>query len=148
MRVDLLLWIVGVAGGGWLVGYLVATQFFFPAPEPPQDLLPVPDLRAQGADQAQALSEQAGLALGRIEYLNHPQADSGSVLGQSPLPGQLALPGDSIRITVSLGPELRRGITDLDLRIIDLPAMPITLITMSASRELCKNRGIVHYATT
>jgi serine/threonine-protein kinase len=104
---DLLLWILGVGVGGWLVGYLVATQLFFPAPEPPQDLLGVPDLRGEVEDGARTMVEQAGLALGAVEYLNHPEADSGAVLGQSPLPGQLAFPGDSVRVTLSLGPERR-----------------------------------------
>jgi serine/threonine-protein kinase len=105
---ELLLWVLGVAVGGGLLGYLLATQLMFPAAEPPQDLLTVPDLRGQEVESARTLAGEAGLAVGRIEYLTHPVADSGSVLGQSPLPGQLAVPGDSIRITLSLGPERRR----------------------------------------
>jgi len=105
---ELLLWVLGVAVGGGLLGYLLATQLMFPAAEPPQDLLTVPDLRGQEVESARTLAGEAGLAVGRVEYLTHPVADSGSVLGQSPLPGQLAVPGDSIRITLSLGPERRR----------------------------------------
>jgi serine/threonine-protein kinase len=79
----------------------------FPAPPPPQDLLSVPDLRGREAGAVSGIADDAGLVLGRVEYLTHPSADSGTVLGQSPLPGQLAIPGDSIRVTMSLGPERR-----------------------------------------
>lgn len=100
-------WIGGLALAGWLVGYGLSTRVLFPAPPPPANLQAVPDLR--GSDMAFALSvvEGEGLHIGAVEYLTHPRADSGSVLGQSPLPGQLILPGDSIRVTVSLGAERR-----------------------------------------
>jgi serine/threonine-protein kinase len=45
--------------------------------------------------------------VGALEFLRHPRVDSGSIMGQSPLAGQLSVPGDSVRITVSLGPERR-----------------------------------------
>lgn len=100
-------WLAGASVAGGLLGYLVATRLMFPAPPPPQDLLAVPDLRGREASLVSGMTEEAGLALGQVEYLTHPVADSGTVLGQSPLPGQLAVPGDSIRVTVSLGPERR-----------------------------------------
>lgn len=99
--------LVAVSAAGALLGYLVATRLLFPAPPPPAELLSVPDLRGQDLGGAAAAAESAGLVLGRVEYLSHPQADSGAVLGQSPLPGQLASPGDSVRVTLSLGPERR-----------------------------------------
>jgi len=99
--------LAGVSVAGGLLGYLVATLFLFPAPPPPPELLEVPDLRGQGLPEATAAAESAGLALGSVEYLSHPRADSGAVLGQSPLPGQLAFPGDSVRVTLSLGAERR-----------------------------------------
>ncbi|HSG48258.1 MAG TPA: PASTA domain-containing protein [Longimicrobiales bacterium] len=99
--------LVGVSVAGGLLGYLVATRLFFPAAPPPPDLLEVPDLRGQQLAAAAARAESAGLALGQVEYLTHPRADSGAVMGQSPLAGQLAFPGDSLRVTLSLGPERR-----------------------------------------
>lgn len=100
-------WIAGAALLGSTVGYLVATLFLFPAAPPPADLLPVPSLEGATLETAGSLLEEAGLTVGTVEYLNHPQVASGAVLGQSPLPGQMALPGDSVRITLSRGPETR-----------------------------------------
>lgn len=108
MDTDLLLRFGGMAAGGMLLGYLLATQFLFPAPAPPADLQTVPDFRGNDLASAESAAQEAGLQLYPLEYLNHPQADSGTVLGQSPLPGQLSLPGDSVRLTLSLGPERRR----------------------------------------
>lgn len=100
-------WLAGASVAGGLMGYLVATRIFFPAPPPPIDLLTVPDFRGSEASLVDGMAREAGLTLGTMEYLTHPTADSGAVLGQSPLPGQLAVPGDSVRVTVSLGPERR-----------------------------------------
>ncbi|MEJ2541702.1 MAG: PASTA domain-containing protein, partial [Gemmatimonadota bacterium] len=96
---------LGLAGG--LLGYFLATLVFFPAPPPPADLEEVPGLMGLDMDEARARVESAGLALAQVDYLRHPQVDSGTVMGQSPLAGQLSVPGDSVRITVSLGPERR-----------------------------------------
>lgn len=102
-----LLLFLGLALAGGLGGYLLATVFFFPAAPPPSDLEEVPGLRGLDRDEALARLEAAGLALAEPRYLRHPEVDSGAIMGQSPLPGQLALPGDSVRITISLGPERR-----------------------------------------
>jgi serine/threonine-protein kinase len=45
--------------------------------------------------------------VGTVDSLHHPSLDSGRILGQSPLPGQLAKPGSGVRVTRSLGPQLR-----------------------------------------
>lgn len=99
--------LVGASVAGGLLGYLLATLFLFPAAPPPRDVVEVPDLRGEGLPAAAATAESAGLVLGQVEYLSHPRADSGAVMGQSPLPGQLAFPGDSVRVTLSLGAERR-----------------------------------------
>ena len=88
-------------------GYLVATRFVFPVPAPPPELLGVPDLVGLDLPDAGARVEQAGLVLGPIDSLYHPSALIGSILGQSPLPGQLALPGAGVELAFSLGPEER-----------------------------------------
>ncbi|MEJ2202856.1 MAG: PASTA domain-containing protein [Gemmatimonadota bacterium] len=101
-------WHVAAAVLGLFGGYLVATRIVFPAPPPPDDLVVVPDVR--GADVAggeEALSD-LGLDVVATDSLHHPTAPVGVVLGQSPLPGQMALPGSSVRVTTSLGPQLRR----------------------------------------
>jgi serine/threonine-protein kinase len=47
-----------------------------------------------------------------VDVFRHPTADSGRVVGQDPLPGQLARPGDSVRVSVSLGAQ-RRPVPDV-----------------------------------
>ena len=102
-----LLRVLGFAGAGLGAGYLVSTIFVFPAPEPPPDLQGVPNLRGLVAEQALALLADSGLAAGRADSVRHPLAPAGLVIGQSPLPGRTALPGAEVRLTLSLGPEIR-----------------------------------------
>ena len=99
--------LAGLIFGGWLVGYLVATQLLFPAPPPPGDLFEVPDLRGLGLASAREVLAGARLDLGAVDSLQHPTAMAGVVLGQSPLPGQVAPPSSLIRVTVSQGPQVR-----------------------------------------
>lgn len=102
-----------VALGGLLIGYLTSTRIIFPAPAPPDDLVEVPDARGRTLDQALELFAEAGLELGDLEEMQHPEADSGTVVGQAPLPGQLARPGATTRLMVSLGPE-RRSVPEVE----------------------------------
>lgn len=97
----------GVVVGGWLVGYLFATQLLFPAPPPPRDLSEVPDVRGLALASAGERLAGARLSLGAVDSLHHPTAASGVILGQSPLWGLVAQPGSSVRVTVSLGPQVR-----------------------------------------
>lgn len=99
--------LIGFAGG-----YLVSTRILFPAPVPTGGLLEVPDLRATDREAAQSRLRRFGLEMGAVDSLQHPTAPAGQVLGQSPLPGQMALAGSSVWITVSLGPE-RRPVPDV-----------------------------------
>ncbi len=95
------------AGAGLGTGYLVATTLVFPSPEPPPDLQGVPELRGITAEEALALLADSGLVPGRVDSVRHPVAPALSVIGQSPLPGRTALPGAEVRLTLSLGPEIR-----------------------------------------
>lgn len=96
-----------VIGFGIGTGFLFATRVLFPAPAPPGDLRQVPDLQGMEPEEAGQLASDVGLALGRMDSIRHPTVMAGEILGQSPLPGQLALAGDSVDITVSIGPEIR-----------------------------------------
>ncbi|HET9948607.1 MAG TPA: PASTA domain-containing protein [Longimicrobiales bacterium] len=98
---------VGLVLGGWLIGYLVSTQLLFPAPAAPRDLFEVPDLRGLGLASARERLAGVGLTLGDVDSVQHPFVPSALILGQSPLPGQVARPETPVRVTVSLGPELR-----------------------------------------
>jgi serine/threonine-protein kinase len=97
---------------GWLVGYLVATRVLFPAPPPPRDLFEVPDLRGLTLATARERLAGAGLTLGSVDSLQHPSVGQDLILGQSPLPGQVARPDTPVRVTISLGPQ-RRPVPDV-----------------------------------
>lgn len=94
------------------LGYVAATRVVFPVPAPPPDLLGVPDLTGLDLEEGGTRAQTAGLALGAVDSLYHPSAPIGSILGQSPLPGQLALPGAAIELAISLGPE-ERAVPDM-----------------------------------
>jgi len=100
-----LLAVLAVVGFG--VGYLISTQMLYPLPPPPDDLLPVPDLFGQTPEEATDTLEAMGLYLGSADSMNHPEVPAGRILGQSPLPGQLSLPDQPVRIAVSTGRETR-----------------------------------------
>lgn len=108
------LYLVGVAlvVGGWLIGYVVSTRVLFPAPPPPRDLFEVPDLRGLTLATARERLAGAGLALGTVDSLQHPSVAEDLILGQSPLPGQVARADTPVRITISLGPQ-RRAVPDV-----------------------------------
>jgi eukaryotic-like serine/threonine-protein kinase len=99
---------VGALGlAGWVFGYELATRVVFPAPPPPGDLFEVPDLRGLGLASASERLTGAGLDLGDVDSLQHPSVAAGLVLGQSPLPTQVARPSTEVRVTVSMGPQMR-----------------------------------------
>lgn len=118
--------VVGLALVGWGAGWLIATQLVFPAPPPPTDLVAVPDVRGLGLATARERLRGSGLDLGVVDSLRHPSVERGLVLGQAPLPGQLAEPGDGVRVTRSLGPQLRAV---PDVRHVDADRARIVLET-------------------
>ena len=109
---DLLLKVAGIALVGWAVGYLLSTRVLFPAPPPPGDLNEVPDVRGLELAAAQESLSESGLELGTVDSLLHPSVPESVILGQSPLPGQVARSGSPVRVTVSLGPQ-RRAVPDV-----------------------------------
>jgi len=70
-------------------------------------MVEVPDVRGMGAATATERLAGANLKLGEVDSLRHPSVAAELILGQSPLPGQLALPGTEVRVTRSTGPQLR-----------------------------------------
>lgn len=106
-----------LAGGtivlGFGGGYLYATQIVFPVPETVEaDFVEVPDLRGMDAAEAESILVDRGLVPGAVDSISHPDAPRGTVLGQTPFPGQLAVPLGPVGFTISLGPE-RRPIPDV-----------------------------------
>ncbi|MBT8337657.1 MAG: PASTA domain-containing protein [Gemmatimonadetes bacterium] len=94
--------VVGLGGG-----FLFATQVLFPAPELLTGFVEVPDVRGNRLSDVEAVLAEAGLELGAVDRFSHPLADSGSVVGQAPLPGQLILPGQTVRVATSIGADRR-----------------------------------------
>lgn len=94
------------------VGHTVATRLLFPVPSRPDNLVELPDVRGLAREEAVQAMEQVALSAIVADSFRHPTALSGSVLGQSPLAGQLSLPGDTVLLTLSLGPE-RRPVPDV-----------------------------------
>jgi eukaryotic-like serine/threonine-protein kinase len=92
-------------GGG--SGYLFATRVLFPLPEGPDELVEVPELGGRTLAEVREILEERRLAVGVVDSLRHPSLPAGTVLGQSPLVGQKALPGSEVRITVSQGADRR-----------------------------------------
>ncbi|MFH1766314.1 MAG: PASTA domain-containing protein [Gemmatimonadota bacterium] len=92
---------------GFVGGYLVSTQVVYPVPPPPGDLSVIPNLTGELPEDAADTLAAMGLILGTVDSLNHPTVPAGRIVGQSPLPGQLSLVGDSVRIALSTGAEQR-----------------------------------------
>jgi eukaryotic-like serine/threonine-protein kinase len=110
-RVPLLIVGTVLLGGG--SGYLYATHVAFPTPEDRGgDFLEIPDLRGLHLAETEPLLSERGLRVGAVDSIRHPEAEEGRVLGQSPFPGQLGIPGGEVELTISLGPE-RRPVPDV-----------------------------------
>ena len=76
-----------------------------------------------GGEEAGELLASEGLQAGAVDSISHPETPPGRILGQSPLPGQLAFPGGAIALTFSLGPE-RRPVPDVtELRVPQATAL-------------------------
>ncbi len=121
-QMTLLALVVALLGSGG--GYLWATQVVFPGGErDAAEFFRVPDLRGMAMSEARQALLGAGLEIGRVDSIQHPQMTEGRVVGQSPLPGQLALPGGPVEFSVSLGPE-RRPVPDVS-RLVAGRAMTV-----------------------
>ena len=141
-RIVSFLAVLGVLG--WGGGYLLSTQVLFPAPPPPGDLFEVPDVRGLGLASARERLAGANLDLGSVDALSHPTLNANLILGQSPLPGQLALPETPVRVTISLGPEMRsvpdvRRLAEDRARIV-LQASGFVVSVDSAQSEMPRGR--------
>lgn len=137
---------VGVAALGLLVGWLFSTLVLFPAPDTLTGLVQVPDVQGRSLDGVEQALADAGLDLGSVEEYRHPAVDSGAVVAQSPLPGQLALPGAEVRVTVSVGAE-RRAIPSVSrlaaTQAVDvLRATGFTVAVDSVESDLARGRVV------
>ncbi|HEX6306776.1 MAG TPA: PASTA domain-containing protein [Longimicrobiales bacterium] len=99
-----LLWLAGALLLPLLIGYLIAVFVIFPPTEVAGAGVPVPDLIGLSTSEAQRELVAAGLGDMHTEQLPHPEAEPGSIIAQSPLPGQQLRAGSVVRIAVSSGP--------------------------------------------
>lgn len=110
-RIFLVALAVLTVGSG--TGYLYATHVVFPAPEAEvQEFREVPDLRRMTLQEAETALSPVGFEFARVDSIRHPDTPAGLILGQTPLPGQLGVPGPTVEVTVSTGPE-RRPVPDV-----------------------------------
>ncbi len=131
---------------GWGGGYVVATRIVFPAPPPPSNLFTMPDLRGLQLQAARARITGLGMKLSGVDSIRHPTVASGLVFGQSPLPGQLAMPSTPVRVTLSMGPQLRSipDVRDLNVsraRVV-LETSGFVVTTDSAQSDVPRGRVV------
>lgn len=92
--------------GGFVFGYLVSLLAVFPPREMAGELVAVPEVVGETADEARRTLERSGLEYTEAAALHHPRP-AGSVVAQEPLGGQLTRPGAEVQVTLSLGPKQR-----------------------------------------
>ncbi len=104
-------------------GYVFSTKVWFPVQGPEENLLEMTKVR--DLDYREAIEEITGLGLNGLvaDSFRHPTAVYGQILGQHPLPGQLYSPGDTVQMTISLGP-IRRAVPDVTRLGLDA-ALPV-----------------------
>jgi len=93
----------------FVLGYTISARWLFPSEEDPTqgDFTEIPDLSGVPLDVAVTRARDLGLEARSEGALHHPEMEAGSVIAQSPLPGQVARPGDTLHLTLSAGPESR-----------------------------------------
>ncbi len=91
------------------VGYLISTGWLFPRGDSSADLqvVRVPDLGGRPLEDARTDLEARDLSLLVQGRIGHPEMDSGRIVAQDPLPGQLAARRGTVYVTVSRGADWR-----------------------------------------
>jgi beta-lactam-binding protein with PASTA domain len=86
------------------LGYVLATQVFFPRPETAGAGVAVPSLYGMERESAVATLQGLGLQSGPITELASLRVRAGRVLAQDPVPEQQLRPGAAVSLAVSTGP--------------------------------------------
>jgi eukaryotic-like serine/threonine-protein kinase len=85
------------------VGYMLAVFVLFPPLPAAGDAIAVPDMIGHSTAEAQRLLAASGLGPLDVTELPHPTAPAGTIVAQTPLPGQQLRPGVSATVAVSMG---------------------------------------------
>lgn len=96
-------WWVGGAAGAFVVGYLVAALFLFPAPIFASSTS-VPRLAGLAQERAEATLIGAGLTMGAVRVESHPTVERGMVVWHEPPAGVAVPQGLAVDLWVSSGP--------------------------------------------
>ena len=121
------LWAVGILLVTFGIGYLFATRVMFPPQEVLAAGIVVPSVAGSPIADARRDLEAAGLQLGTVTSLPHPDRAPGIIIAQAPLPGQQLRAGASVDVGVSAG-RARTPVPD----VIGLPEQ----IAMSLLQQL------------
>lgn len=94
--------------GALLIGYGAAALWLFPSTANAGDaaVVRVPDVVGLTEAEARSRAVESDLEFSVRTGMHHPAAPEGTVLSQSPLPGQFARPGAPIEAVLSRGPEV------------------------------------------
>lgn len=97
--------VAGMGAAAFVAGWLLAAQVLFPPASEAEDvpLVEVPGLEGADLEDARSQLEDRGLGVEVAFRPASPGADSGTVVGQRPLSGQMAPQGSSVRLAVSRG---------------------------------------------
>lgn len=128
------------AASGFLLAYLVAFFFLFPAPLVPDDR-EVPDVGGLPYATAAQRLEQAGFAVIQGEARFHATAPEGTVLAQRPPAGARAAVGSRVTLDVSRG-QMRAQVPEL----IGLPRHLAELAVTNAGLRVSDVRTEEHEA--
>lgn len=109
--------VLAIGLGAFAIGYVLTALIFFPSRDQPP-VATLPDLEGSREAAARKRLERLGLEFERASALVHPTAPRGTVLAQTPLPGQEVAPGTTVRVIVSAGRDQRAvpDVTALPLR--------------------------------
>jgi eukaryotic-like serine/threonine-protein kinase len=97
--------ILAVGVGAFLLGYAVTALVFFPGRE--GGIVALPDVRGLPVAEARRTLERLGLQVEEGGEIPNPRLPAGSVLMQTPLPGEEVARGSEVRLLLSSGPEMR-----------------------------------------
>lgn len=100
--------IVGIMAGIVVVtfgiGYLVAVLILFPPISEPENGIVVPSVLGSDVPSAEAQLSTMGLRVTEVIEIAHPSQPPGTIVAQSPLPGQQLRTAGAVTVGISAGP--------------------------------------------